>query len=469
MRQTIGETRSRINQQNTRAANQKERTKEMPEELSIKQERADSQSDNQHAMADYRRERTREMPMDQQIRIMRAKADIASRGAQQVHQAIMQALAEKRLDLAERTLGVRATQANNRYIGTFGGVPSMIDALTGVPGAPAATGNDPANVPSPTGVSGNPTIPIVLQGVINGAAAGQPAPNAQSPGNTPNAAYLFDNKGLTAKEQLDLINHNSPYKKKTSSTGQVGTYQKPTNSTQTQLDAVQNAIPQLASAMNVIAQGAKYYSTAADRGARYIAAIGSYLSGNPSKSDQDILEKAGISATAMTEAAETLSRVQQLAKTDTTFQATLDMIKPQKGDTAPIYAAKQKGVFDEMKKRGLEAQYTSTMGKPNDIQASLDMKQYVDKGMQNNFFDSIYEPTTSNVPMPQITPAIPNQVGFYGNASLIQSPVGRAAVTDNSTQAEEDLKAQLKEKFPTMSDAKIQALVDARLNKKGGA
>ena len=401
---------------------------------------------NERANQINKYQRTLMAPHQFNLQMQRARANIGQQrlALQQRMQQLQ--MSQQRLDLQERTLNTRMQEANNRLATTYGGTPTPV------------TGG---------GIGGGPNM-AGAGGAVGGAAA--------TPGQ---GNYQFDNAGLTQAQQIQMIyKDGAPYQMQTSG-GDLGTYVFPTSSQRTSLQGVQNAMPQLASSMNEIARGAQYYANAPDKLKKYFASCAAYYTGKATPAQDKILTDAGVSLNGITQAGETAMRVMGLAKTNESLHQTLSLFMPKKGSGTNAYFEQQRSVFDDLKRRALQASYTATMGQPQDLAASQDMNNYINQGMKNNFFNSIYEPSENGSTMPQLRAPRPNQVGFLGNASIVSQPTkaapvipslqNKTAAAPNPADVDAENIKMIMQKYPNLSQAQAEQVYKNYQAKKGAA
>lgn len=147
-----------------------------------------------------------------------------------------------------------------------------------------------------------------------------------------------------------------PYTKVDDSGKAQGTYKMPTMADQSKLEQVVNAWPQLEDLLSQIKQGSKYFMNKPDQFKKYTAALSAAWTGNASPAQEKILEQVGITQNAITQAAETQSRIMQVAKTDTTYQDTRSLFQPKEGETLQSYQARINGVMADNARRFYQAQ-----------------------------------------------------------------------------------------------------------------
>lgn len=120
----------------------------------------------------------------------------------------------------------------------------------------------------------------------------------------------------------------------------------------------------LADALKKIAPGAQKFMNAPGQFKQYKAAITNYLGGHATPKDTQFLKDSGVTSAELMQLTENVSKLQQLAKTDATFNATYNMVAPQKGDTAETYAARLQSLADDFGRRYWEATFRDENGMP---------------------------------------------------------------------------------------------------------
>lgn len=168
-----------------------------------------------------------------------------------------------------------------------------------------------------------------------------------------------------------------PYKLPTSDGGE-GTYKMPTNREQGQLEQVVNAWPQMQSLITQIQNGAKYFLDKPDKFKKYTAAVSAAWTGNVTPEQEKILEDAGISSNAIIQAAETQSRLMNVAKTNEVFQNTKSLFQPREGETQQSYSARLNAAMLDNARRFFQAQL-QLQDIPLDAAAQAEQNKKVDQ------------------------------------------------------------------------------------------
>lgn len=149
-------------------------------------------------------------------------------------------------------------------------------------------------------------------------------------------------------------------------TGKNATFQHPTRNQVTADQQTMTAYRQISPLMQQMQAGAKYYMNKPEQLKKYLAAFSAgMVSPNLlSKDQQDILTKAGITQSAMIQAAETAARIMNMAKTNESLKVQMDLFRPQQGETPQSYLARQQSLHDDLKKRAVQASFESSVGQP---------------------------------------------------------------------------------------------------------
>ena len=197
--------------------------------------------------------------------------------------------------------------------------------------------------------------------------------------------------GMTPNDKNQAIHsRGTPYQMYIPGTDKVAkfVYSKPQ---QTKDQATMAAMIPLATSIKNILPGAEKYMNLPGQFKQYKSAISGYLSGNATPKDTQFMKDSGITSAELMQLTESISKLQGLAKTDKTFEATYNMIAPRKGDTAESYTARLSELGNEFERRYWEASFRDDYGSPapgdDGSMNALDwMQQSVEDGIKRNKF-----------------------------------------------------------------------------------
>jgi hypothetical protein len=182
---------------------------------------------------------------------------------------------------------------------------------------------------------------------------------------------------LSAYQQMRILMQGGPVDRQLPD-GSTGNWEMPTQMGRTKLQTVLDAYPQMVPLLSQVSKGAQSYISAGGSIDKYAAATAAVLSGTATPSQEKILEKAGVSSNAVTEMAETMSRILQVGKTDSAFKAMVDLVKPHQGETLNSFNTRLKGVNKDMEGRYNQAVYETLWGHAQGGAAPAHFKDFMD-------------------------------------------------------------------------------------------
>lgn len=174
--------------------------------------------------------------------------------------------------------------------------------------------------------------------------------------------------------------------------GRRGLFVMPSSPQRTAMQKTISSFPPLHEAIGQIVDGVEYMQTNLPKEAeKTFDAAMSFMSGNATDKQEELLSKAGISKRALIQAAETAQNVMGIPRTNEGMHQAFALFRPTKGDTPAVYKNQMNQLLDNFANRYWEAQYDlqgvpteGVAGSGADEGAALeDRKRFVLKNLKN--------------------------------------------------------------------------------------